>query len=189
MTQITKKAIDASLKKLLMKKPFDKITINDIAEDCGISRMTFYYHFRDIYDLVEWSCEEDARRLTSGENGYGYGSWKEGLLALFNEIYENRAFLANVYHSTGKDTVETYLYKILYNLMLNVVEQQADGRALSAKDKEFIAGFYRYAFAGVITDWIKDGMKEDPAVLVDKTEKIVQGNLAAALDRFSAGEN
>lgn len=43
MSQITKKAIEASLKNLLLKKPFDKITINDIAEDCGISRMTFYY--------------------------------------------------------------------------------------------------------------------------------------------------
>ncbi|MFR1342509.1 MAG: TetR family transcriptional regulator [Anaerovoracaceae bacterium] len=62
MSQITKKAIEASLKNLLLKKPFDKITINDIAEDCGISRMTFYYHFKDIYDLVEWACEEDAKK-------------------------------------------------------------------------------------------------------------------------------
>ena len=62
MSQITKKAIEASLKNLLLKKPFDKITINDIAEDCGISRMTFYYHFKDIYDLVEWACEEDVKK-------------------------------------------------------------------------------------------------------------------------------
>ena len=51
MSQTTKRAIEASLKHLLLKKPLDKITINDIAEDCGISRMTFYYHFQDIYDL------------------------------------------------------------------------------------------------------------------------------------------
>ena len=51
MSQTTKRALEASLKNLLLQKPLDKITINDIAEDCGISRMTFYYHFRDIYDL------------------------------------------------------------------------------------------------------------------------------------------
>lgn len=186
MTQITKKAIESSLKKLLMKKPFDKITINDIAEDCGISRMTFYYHFRDIYDLVEWSCEEDAKRLMEGEDGYG--TWKEGLLALFNEIFENRAFLANVYHSTGKDTIETYLYKILYNLILKVVESKAQGLSVDLKDKEFLAGFYRYAFVGVITDWIRDGMKDDPEILVDKTEKIVRGNFDAALKRLCRGK-
>lgn len=49
---------------LLLKKPLNKITINDIAEDCGINRMTFYYHFQDIYDLVEWACLEDAKRLS-----------------------------------------------------------------------------------------------------------------------------
>ena len=60
MQNITKTALEASLKKLLLKKPLDKITIRDLTEDCGISRMTFYYHFKDIYDLVEWICYEDA---------------------------------------------------------------------------------------------------------------------------------
>ena len=40
MSQTTKRALAASLKNLLLKKPLDKITINDIAEDCGITRMT-----------------------------------------------------------------------------------------------------------------------------------------------------
>ena len=62
MSQITKRALEQSLKNLLLQKPLTRITINDIAEDCGINRMTFYYHFKDIYDLVEWSCMEDARR-------------------------------------------------------------------------------------------------------------------------------
>ena len=53
MSQVTKRALEASLKHLLLQKPLNKITINDIAEDCGINRMTFYYHFKDIYDLVE----------------------------------------------------------------------------------------------------------------------------------------
>ena len=57
----TKQAIAESLKHLLLRKPITKITINDITEDCGISRMTFYYHFNDIYDLVEWVCAEEAR--------------------------------------------------------------------------------------------------------------------------------
>ena len=46
MSEITKRALEASLKNLLLQKPLNKITINDIAEDCGINRMTFYYHFK-----------------------------------------------------------------------------------------------------------------------------------------------
>ena len=62
VSQTTKRALEASLKKLLLQKPLNKITINDITEDCGVNRMTFYYHFKDIYDRVEWSCLEDARK-------------------------------------------------------------------------------------------------------------------------------
>ena len=62
MSNTTKRALEASLKKLLLQKPLDKITIQDLTTDCGISRMAFYYHFKDIYDLVEWACVEDGKR-------------------------------------------------------------------------------------------------------------------------------
>lgn len=74
MSQITKRAIEQSLKNLLLKKPLTKITINDIAEDCGINRMTFYYHFKDIYDLVEWACLEDAKRAWTTKKAMTPGS-------------------------------------------------------------------------------------------------------------------
>ena len=60
MSNTTKRALEASLKKLLLQKPLDKITIQDLTTDCGISRMAFYYHFKDIYDLVDghaWRTE------------------------------------------------------------------------------------------------------------------------------------
>lgn len=59
-TLMTKKAIAASLKKIMEKKPLDKITVREIIEDCGINRKTFYYHFRDIYHLIKWIFEEEA---------------------------------------------------------------------------------------------------------------------------------
>ena len=65
---------------LLLQKPLSKITISDITEDCGINRMTFYYHFKDIYDLVEWSCQEDASRALAGNKTYE--TWQQGFLQL-----------------------------------------------------------------------------------------------------------
>ena len=66
MSKLTKNSLEQSLKNLLKTKPLNRITINDLVEDCGISRMTFYYHFQDIYDLVEWSCLEDAKKALKG---------------------------------------------------------------------------------------------------------------------------
>ena len=62
MSQVTKRALEASLKKSAAEKASRQNHNNDITEDCGINRMTFYYHFKDIYDLVEWSCLEDAKK-------------------------------------------------------------------------------------------------------------------------------
>ena len=53
MSEITKKALATSLKKLLSKKELSKITIANITNDCGVNRQTFYYHFKDVYDLLE----------------------------------------------------------------------------------------------------------------------------------------
>lgn len=47
MSQVTKRALEQSLKNLLLKKPLTKITVGDITDDCGINRMTFYYHFKN----------------------------------------------------------------------------------------------------------------------------------------------
>ena len=91
MSNITKHALEESLKRLLLKKPLTKITINDLTTDCGISRMTFYYHFKDIYDLVEWACLEESTRALQGKKTYS--TWEEGLLQIFEAVYENKAFI------------------------------------------------------------------------------------------------
>ena len=91
MPNTTKHALEESLKHMLLKKPLDKITIRDITEDCGISRMAFYYHFKDIYDLVEWACIEDASKALQGKKTYE--TWQEGLLQIFEAVLENKPFI------------------------------------------------------------------------------------------------
>ena len=104
MSQITKRALEQSLKNLLLRKPLNKITISDIAEDCGINRMTFYYHFQDIYDLVEWSCLEDARKAL--EEKKTHDTWQQGFIQIFKAVQENKPFIMNVYHCVDREQVE-----------------------------------------------------------------------------------
>ena len=59
----TKKVIAYEFKDLLKEKSFNKITVNDIAKKCNINRQTFYYHFQDIQDLVEWICVEETNKI------------------------------------------------------------------------------------------------------------------------------
>lgn len=184
MSDITKRALEASLKNLLLQKPLDKITINDIAEDCGISRMTFYYHFKDIYDLIEWSCVEDAARALEGKKTYN--TWEQGFLQIFEAVLDNRPFVMNVYHSVSREQIERYLYQLTYDLLIGVVEEKAAGMSVRDEDKKFIADFYKFAFVGLMLDWIKNGMKEDPQSIIDRLSILLHGNIAAALDRYRA---
>lgn len=146
MSQITKRALEASLKNLLLKKPVNKITIQDIAEDCGINRMTFYYHFKDIYDLIEWSCEEDARRAIEGNKTYD--TWEQGFLNLFYAVEENKPFIMNVYRYVSREQIEQYLYRVVFDLLIDVVEECSQGLNVRKNDKRFIADFYKYGFVG-----------------------------------------
>lgn len=91
MSNTTKIALEDSLKRLLLRKPLDKITITDITTDCGISRMAFYYHFKDIYDLVEWCCVEDGTKVLQDKKTYD--SWTEGLTQVFEAVLENKPFI------------------------------------------------------------------------------------------------
>lgn len=183
MSLMTKRALAASLKNLLLQKPLNKITINDIAEDCGISRMTFYYHFKDIYDLVEWACAEDAARALEGKKTYD--TWQEGFLNIFQAVQENKPFIMNVYRCVSRERIEQYLNPLIHNLILGVVEEKAAEMPVGEADKQFIASFYEYAFIGVMLEWISNGLKEDPSAIVERTSRLVHGNILRALRAFS----
>lgn len=183
MASTTKRALEASLKKLLLEKPLNKITVTDICEDCGISRMTFYYHFQDIYNLVEWSCQEDAGKALAGNRTAD--TWQKGLLSIFRVVRENKPFVMNVYHCVSRERVERYLYDITYDLLLAVVDEEAKGLQVQEEDKRFVAGFFRYAFVGVMLEWVAGDMKGDPEKIVDKISTMIQGDFRSALERFS----
>ena len=182
MANITKLALEAALKKELLTKPLDKITINELAEDCGISRMAFYYHFKDIYDLVEWVCVEDGTKALQGKKTYA--NWQEGFCQIFEAVQENKPFILNVYRSVSREQVENYLYKLTYDLLEGVVEEQARGMSVRPEDKAFIATLYKYMFVGLMLDWIRSDMKGDPHLIVEQLDQVIHGSVDAALARL-----
>ena len=184
MPNTTKQALEESLKHMLLKKPLDKITIRDITEDCGISRMAFYYHFQDIYDLVEWACIEDASKALQGKKTYE--TWQEGLLQIFEAVLENKPFILNAYRCISREQMERFLYQLTYGLIRGVVEEQSRGTAISEEDKSFIAEFYKYSFVGILLDWIRQGMSGDYHVMVQKISTTMRGSLSHAIDQFAA---
>ena len=182
MSDLTKRALEQSLKNLLLQKPLHKITISDIADDCGINRMTFYYHFKDIYDLIEWTCVEDASRALEGKKTYD--TWQQGLLQIFEAVLDNKPFIMNVYRSVSREQVEQYLYKLLDPMLRDFVDRSAQGFTVQDADKQFVVDFYKYALVGMALEWIRRDMKEDPVRMTERLNVLLHGDLERALRRF-----
>ena len=187
MQNATKYALEASLKKFLLKKPVDKITISDLTNDCGISRMSFYYHFKDIYDLVEWACFEDAAQALQGKKTHD--TWQEGLMQIFEAVMENKPFILNVYHALSRDQIESYLFHLTYNLIEGVVEEKSTGMNVTKEQKQFVADFYKYSFVGLMLDWIKKSMKEDYQEIVHCICTTMSGNVTNSLRNFERSQS
>lgn len=182
MSDITKKAIVDSLKELLLRKPLEKITISDIANDCGINRMTFYYHFRDIYDCLTWAAEDQAREALEGYRSYS--TWDEGFLHVFRTARENRPYIIAIYRSLSREMLERYLYSITSELVGPVVREEAGGMSVSENDLSFIINFYKYSFVGILLDWVAGGMEKDPEEIVAQLKIMLRGSIHGALSRF-----
>lgn len=183
MSNITKHALAESLKKLLLKKPLNKITINDLTTDCGISRMAFYYHFKDIYDLVEWACLEESRKALQGKKTYD--TWQEGLLQIFEAVYENKPFIINAYNAISREQIENFLFQLTHDLIMGVVEEQSKETLLTKEQKNFIADFYKYSFVGIMLDWIRQGMRSDYASIYDNMCITIHGNITNSIQNFT----
>lgn len=167
---------------MLLQKPLNKITINDITEDCGVNRMTFYYHFKDIYDLVDWIMVEDAAKALEGRQSFE--NWTDAFLDILHQVQDNKVLVMNVYRSVSREQLEQYLYKLLDSMLRDFVDRSAQGFTVQDSDKQFIIDFYKYALVGMALEWIRKDMKEDPVRMTERLNVLLHGDLERALRRF-----
>ena len=182
MSEITKKALATSLKKLLSKKELPKITIANITTDCGVNRQTFYYHFKDVYDLLEWIYLNEVIQSMDGKDTYD--TWQQGFLSIFEYILNNKEFVKNTYNSISREFFLRFIYDQTKELLKNIIEEKSKGLNVEEENKEFMADFYKYGFVGIVQDWIENGMKEDPHNIISKLRDIIDGNFENSLENL-----
>lgn len=184
MSQLTKKAIKHSFLKLLNEMPFDKITIKEIVEDCGINRNTFYYHYADIYALLLEIFEErleEVMRLDSG-----FDSWQEQFLNSTLYALENRKAIYHIYNSVDRKQLERYLFGVAGRIMAEYVNKEAKGMRVSEEKKALIIEFYKCALVGIVLQWLDGGMKTDPEEFITALAPLQEGAIRSMLGAAEA---
>lgn len=171
----TKRAIAYAFKDLLKEKAFNKITVNDIAKECDINRQTFYYHFQDIRDLVEWTCLDEVDNILKKKDECE--RWEDKFLLIFKIMKDEKVFVKNIYHSVSSEILRNNLYRLVYPIIYDEIVEKSKGRNLREEDKKFITDFYKYAFVSIVLNWIDNGMNENPEEIVSKVSNLVTGTI------------
>lgn len=178
----TKKILSESFKKLIATKPLNNISIREITDGCGLNRQTFYYHFQDIYSLLEWICQEETEVFSSKQK---ITTEKEGIRELLNYFRENEAVCANAINVLGDERFRSIVYTVIYDHINLFVSEFSAKLQISDKYKSFVIQFYTVSFVAYLIDWIKRGLKPEPEELAPMLEIILQDNLENALKQFS----
>lgn len=181
MASLTKKAIKQSFVKLLNERPFDKITVKDIVEDCGVNRNTFYYYYQDIYQLLRDIFDSETMALS--ENHVEYDSWEEGIIDAAHFAMKNKRLIYHVYNSISREELERYLNAACEYIMVQHIRRKAEGMYVSEDDVELISLFYKHAVVGIMVDWLQHGMKKEPEDIINRLGALMDGNIELILKK------
>ena len=163
-SDITKRALAEAFKELLRNAPFDKVRVGSICERCGLSRKSFYYHFDDKYDLMNWIYDTE---LAEAAHGAGKDRPWQKLLMMCRCLDRDRPFYRQALLVRGKNSFSEHFHR----LIRDSVEYALDTSLPPAADREgrpfdFSVLFYSDAIAAAVRRWIVEERDETPEELV-----------------------
>lgn len=179
--EVTKKILADSLKKIMANKALEKISIREITEECGLNRQTFYYHFKNIYDLLEWMFKKEAIALF--ENREGVLLWQEGLLELFKYIEENKEMCLCTLKSLGHKYLFQFFYDDVHRIFKNTINTFADELDISENNKELMTQVYVISFGSIIESWLNGKIAQTPEELISFIDLMLQDQMRGAAFR------
>ncbi|MBQ2088980.1 MAG: TetR/AcrR family transcriptional regulator C-terminal domain-containing protein [Lachnospiraceae bacterium] len=163
-----------SLKELSESRPIDKITIKEITDKAGVIRPTFYNHFQDKYELLEWIVREELVNpaLPLIDNGLV----KEGLTFIFTAMEKEKTFYTRAAKIEGQNSFAEMIYICAKEMILshmNVEEVQAKGK-YSWVTPDLVAEYYAKSLCVVVMRWVESGMKVPANEFVDVFMSLAQ---------------
>ena len=183
MANGTKEALAAALKQMMRVKPIGKITVKDLVEICGVNRQTFYYHFDDVYDLLEWVFEEDANRVLPRKVVYEH--WREDVLGFMDYLQENSSFTMNVYNSNSRLYMLRYLRDKMAECIRSFAIIVSENYNIERQDFEFVVEFYANCAIGFISQWLDLGMQLPKEITVERILRVMDNSIENILARFA----
>ena len=166
-TNETRKALGNAFEELLREKPFDKLSVNDIAQRANLSRRAFYNHFKDKYDLAYWifetGCEELYKRTLGADSTYREFQ-RQVIAAYLPEIPYVKNLVA---HTHGIDSWRESASRVLVNLLSDHIATHFGSAALTDEVHFYLLFFLRASILSII-EWTDQGKPISANELTDR---------------------
>ena len=174
-----KEILAESFRELAAGKSIDRITVREIAENCGYSSATFYRQFKDKYDLIAWDYTRKVEMIMSriGEDEY---SWQDTLIDAAYYFQEQRGYLANLFlHTRGLDSFVFNMIEINFRALMECVQKVSGTEELDEKTEMYIR-IYVLGTVQLSCEWILGKYKMTPEELA----KVYENSLPAPLLQY-----
>lgn len=148
-SNITKKALAKALKDLMDEKSFSKISIGDICDMCEMNRKSFYYHFKDKYELLNWIFDTECIAVAKYDD---YERRVNLMLDFCRYLYENRKFYRNALQVRGQDSFLEHFYEMLEVVVESRLRKVFEGKNVSKRYVEFATD----GFVCAVVRWISE---------------------------------
>ncbi len=179
---ITKQAIANGFKTAMKEKTFDKITISDITKNCGLNRQTFYYHFQDKFELLNWIFYTEVIEVFT--DGLSLDNWQDNLYKMLHVMESDKIFYQHTLLQSFQHEFNDYLIDITVALFNNIIDDLAANEEISEDNKNFIASFYSYGVVGLVMEWAKTGMKKSADDIKNQISSLVNDSKIFTVKRY-----
>lgn len=167
---ITKNALANSFKKLMQEQTFDKINVTDICDNCNMSRKSFYYHFKDKYDLITWIFNNEfLSKIDVDSVQYNFNDHWDFITTACEYFYENRSFYKKILQIKGQNSFSDYLRQCLHPLLRKRLTYMFDGENVDDFTVDLFADFTLC----VIERWLLENDDITPKIFVNKLHTII----------------
>lgn len=161
MALLTQRAIISAFEEMLEEMPFDRITVTALVKRAGVSANSFYYHYQDIYALLDFwfgqLTKEISVKVLSKEDPH----WGDCIKAVLEKCISNPRKLKHIIESLSRERFERYVFSQTNDFVYRLVKARTEDKNLSEEQVEYISEFCRYSIVGFLLKFIWDDMVDD----------------------------
>ncbi|MDO4321273.1 MAG: TetR/AcrR family transcriptional regulator C-terminal domain-containing protein [Lachnospiraceae bacterium] len=166
----TKSIITDAFWQLLEEKPYNKITVKDIVDCCQVNRNTFYYHFHDIPDLLEYAIKQDVNIII--QNNCKPGAATDCLAQIVEYTSKRQNAILHIYRSIQRELFQKELERLSLYVVTEYIDTVTAEAPLPPEDKQLLIRFHKCLVVGITYDWLDNGMSYDPVASFNQISSI-----------------